>query len=498
MRPARAALALLASLAIVFGSMAAAPAQTPDGDDAFDIDAERVEAFDAVADLVPDSSCVTVRVGASTLYSRNGSAPVVPASTLKILTAVVALDVLGPDHRFTTRVLGPEPVDGIVRGDLALVGGGDPMLATDAVVEHRDISDRNPTRLDRLADDLAASGIRRIEGGVIGDESRFDDLRTVPSWPERFVTQNQSGPLSALVVDDGYDWRLGETATRDRSPDPARSAAAHLTDLLEDRGIEVASPPRSGSAPAEGALAAIESAPLTAIVETLLLTSDNLIAELLVKELAVDAGAVGSTAAGLEVVHRRTADLGLDAPGSRIVDGSGLDPTNRVTCDQLVDVLEFAGGPDSRIGRGLPIAGRSGTLQRRFRDTPAEGRVRAKTGRLNMVSSLAGYSPLRSGETATFAFVVNDHDDDGRSQEIQELLVALLLDTDLPCERVEAPVVIPGSVSVAAMGSMSMFPLQTVIGPTMMAPLGLLADHPDTLLPACLAEDDDFEVLLTG
>src|SRR5699024_9631752 len=151
--------------------------------------------LDAVFDLAPDASCATVRVGASTLYDRNSAKPVVPASTLKLLTATIAIDLLGPDHQFQTRVVGPEPVDGVIRGDIGLIGGGDPTLATNEAVEHRDIDDRHPGRLDDLASDLAASGVTRIEGGIIGDDTRYDDHRTVSSWPDRFVRQEQVGPL---------------------------------------------------------------------------------------------------------------------------------------------------------------------------------------------------------------------------------------------------------------------------------------------------------------
>lgn len=498
MRPIRAVLAFLLTAAAVLLPTTASPARTPESRPPFDLPAEVVESFDAVLDLVPDASCASVRVGATTLYSRNGSEPVIPASTLKILTAIVALDVLGPDHRFTTRLVGPEASDGVIRGDIALVGGGDPMLATDEVIEHRDIADRNPTRLDRLADALADAGVRQIEGGVIGDEGRYDDERTVATWPERFVSQNQAGPLSALGVNAGYDWQLDGPASRDRSGDPAASAADSFRDLLEERGIAVTGSSASGPAPDGTLLASIDSAPLRSIVETLLLTSDNRIAESLVKELAVDAGQLGTTSGGMAILRARAAELGLDVPGSRIVDGSGLDPTNRMTCDQLVDILDHAGGADSRIGQGLPVAGRSGTLAHRFRDTPVEGRVKAKTGRLNLVSSLAGYAPLHSGESSSFAIVVNGNDDDQHSQDVQELFVGLLLATDLPCHVVHAPIVVPTTVHVASMGSMSMFPLQAVTGPSTMVPFGLIAAHPEQLLHPCLVENDAFSVALTG
>src|SRR5690606_25388931 len=153
--------------------------------------------------------------------------------------------------------------------------------------------------------------------------------------------------------------------------------------------------------------------------------SDNGTAELLLKELGFAAGAGGSTAAGIAALESGAADLGLPMEGTVVADGSGLDDTNRATCDELVAVLDASGGPDGPVGSALPVAGASGTRRDRFEGSAAEGRLRAKTGTLNTVTSLAGYVDLPSGDTAAFAYVANGTKDEG-TMHGQELLGALL------------------------------------------------------------------------
>lgn len=470
-------------------------ARSADAPAGFDLPADERAVFEAVLATVPEASCLSVGVGGTPLLREKGERPLVPASTLKLVTALVALERLGDDHRFVTEIRGPRPEGGVVHGDLGLVGGGDPLLATDAVIEHRGLEDLHPTRLDLLADAVVDAGVRKIEGRVLGDESRYDSERTVPGWPGRFVDQEQSGPLSALTVDDGYEWDLdGGRAVRRRSGDPARSAAAALTDLLRARGVEVTGEAESGPAPAVDPIAEIESARLADVAAELLLTSDNQTGELLVKELGHTHGGAGSTEAGVRIVDETLRELGLDHD-LVIVDGSGLDPRNRLSCDTLVDVLDLAGGSDGVLSRGLPIAGESGTLRGRFVDTPLEGLLRAKTGRLNGVTALAGYVPLASGETATFAFLINDHTDEADALRSQAFVTALIHATTLPCDDVTAPVVLPDSILVGPMGTLSLVPLQPVVVPGLLIPLQVLHDRQDDLVDACLVRADAFEIL---
>jgi D-alanyl-D-alanine carboxypeptidase/D-alanyl-D-alanine-endopeptidase (penicillin-binding protein 4) len=357
------------------------------------------------------ATCLTVSSAGRTVFSDDPDLPLVPASLQKVVTAVAALEVLGPDFRFRTAVVAAAaPVDGIVMGDAWLVGGGDPILSTAAYVSRFEHQPQTATLLEPLADAMAGAGIRGVQGSLLGDESRYDADRYPDSWPERYVNQDQSGPLSALSVNDAYvafpPLPDVETPDEEPAPDPPAHAAAVLAGLLSPRGVQVAAT-GSGTAP-EGAveLAAIESPPLTDVVAQLLRDSDNQTGELLLKEMAVARGRPGTTADGLAVVDEVLADLGLPIAGSDVTDGSGLDLGNRLSCSLVMAMLDRA-GPDSALGRGLAVAGQTGTLTERFVGVPATGRLIAKTGTLPRVTSLGGFVRTVPGSTLTFSFIVN-------------------------------------------------------------------------------------------
>ena len=167
---------------------------------------------------------------------------VIPASNLKLVTAAATLELLDPQSRFTTSVATDgAPTDGkVVRGNLYLIGGGDPLLSTSPYLSQLPNGEQPSTDMAALADQIAATGIREITGSVVGDESRYDDVRTVEAWPQRYLTQGQVAPLSALVVDDTWSAGAGPGA------EPAVHAAAVLTELLADRGVQIAGAPPSG------------------------------------------------------------------------------------------------------------------------------------------------------------------------------------------------------------------------------------------------------------
>lgn len=337
--------------------------------------------------------------GEHVVFEVNADQPATPASVIKVLTAIVALDALGPDHRFTTAVRATPPLDGVVAGDLWLVGGGDPVLGTEAwaATTGRAVH----TSLDALADRVVASGVRVVEGRVIGDDSRYDRARTVTSWPRRLVVDGESGPLSALLVNDGFRvW--GHPGVP--FADPAAGAAGVFTELLRNRGVDVRGESASGVAPDSAALAAVDSASLDDVVAAMLRDSDNETAELLFKELGRISGQGGSTAAGEAFVRHRLTSLGLPMDASRVADGSGLSDDNRVACRLLTAALSLRGAV---IAEGLAVAGQSGTLRTRFRGTELEGRLRAKTGSLDGVSGLAGFVDTDEGRRLTFALLVN-------------------------------------------------------------------------------------------
>jgi D-alanyl-D-alanine carboxypeptidase/D-alanyl-D-alanine-endopeptidase (penicillin-binding protein 4) len=372
----------------------------------------------ALVRLLPASSCLVVD-GPELRFAHRADEPVVPASTQKLLTAVAALEALDPESRFrTVAVAGARPgPDGRVAGDLVVVGGGDPLLAT---ADYMSRFRRQPqlfTDLDGLAAAIAEAGVRRIDGAVVGDERRYDRQRYLPSWPSRYIEQDSIGPASALSVNDGfarYPTAGDRGAPLEPAGDPAADAASVLTRLLESRGITVAGAARSGAAPATAVeVAHIESAPLRDIVGQMIRESDNETGELLLKELGRTAGRPGY-AGGAAVVR--------DVVGDRratVVDGSGLSLDDRVTCELLVELLRRRSTGEV-IDAHLPVAGESGTLTEQFDGTRLDGVLRAKTGSLRSVAALAGF--VEDDDPAlAFALVVNVAPDGTVPEEVARL-----------------------------------------------------------------------------
>jgi D-alanyl-D-alanine carboxypeptidase/D-alanyl-D-alanine-endopeptidase (penicillin-binding protein 4) len=306
------------------------------------------------------------------VFQSNPGLALAPASAEKLAVSFAALRLLGPGFRFHTEVVGEGVLDGRVwRGDLYLVGYGDPTLS------RRD--------LKALARDVAAWGIRRVTGRVIGDERHFDAKRAAPGWKASFLGL-ESPPLSALVVD----------AVDVRGANGSAAAAAHeLGELLARRGIAVGGRPGSGRAPRTALPVALDvSEPLAAIVGRMNRDSDNFVAEMVLKELGASVGRRGSTAVGGRVVVSELRAAGVPVDGVRIADGSGLSRLDRLSAQSLVAILR-AGADDPAIAgpfvTSLAVAGVSGTLERRLRTRPTRGRVLAKTGTTSASSALAGY-----------------------------------------------------------------------------------------------------------
>jgi D-alanyl-D-alanine carboxypeptidase/D-alanyl-D-alanine-endopeptidase (penicillin-binding protein 4) len=398
-------------------------------------DARLATALDSVL-LDPDlgggrsDSCLVVQRGGDTLYDQRGDRALTPASTLKLLTGAVALQRLGADTQFKTLAVAKAAVsNGNVSGDLVLVGGGDPLLATaDYEASYKD-QPRLFSDLTRLADDTVNAGVKSIDGAVVGDERRYDTQRAVPTWKAAYTADGDVGPLSALALNDGLlEWKPKAIP----APAPAGHAAAVFADLLKARGVTIAGDPRDGAAPANPrTIASLPSLPVRQIVGEMLVHSDNETAELLTKELGRRFGSGGTTAAGVAVVRKSLADAGLDVSALATTDGSGLDPTARVPCAVLERLLT---GPtkDPIRAAGLAVAGQTGTMFDRFKTSPAAGRLKAKTGTLEGVVGLAGFvdppAAGPSGTPLTFAFLANSlpRPSDARGKRIQERLGAAL------------------------------------------------------------------------
>jgi serine-type D-Ala-D-Ala carboxypeptidase/endopeptidase (penicillin-binding protein 4) len=314
---------------------------------------------------------VDLRTG-QVLFEHNASRSLVPASTEKLPVAFAALRELGPDFRFTTEVLGAGRLVGDQwHGDLYLVGRGDPTLA--------------PADIGRLARDVKAAGIRRITGSVVGDESHFDARRAAPGWKPSFVGI-ESAPISALHVN-----RLPLTGANSS----ASTAATALALALARRGVAVAETPRAGRATRAARPLAIDHSPkLSVIVQQMNLTSDNFVAEMLLKELGASTNGRGTTVSGGVAVRRSLAGAGIPLDGVRVVDGSGLSSLDRLTARSLVALLRTAAADPGIRGSflsSLPVAGVSGTMRNRLVQRPTLRRVAAKTGTTSLSCSLAGF-----------------------------------------------------------------------------------------------------------
>lgn len=348
-------------------------------------------------------SCLVVEQGGEAIFSYQPNRPVIPASTLKLITAWVALERFGLEHRFVTEVRAPARPDAGAVERLWLVGGGDPLLATAPYVEHFTSQPQTYTALEAVADAVRQAGVVEVRDRVYGDDSRFDGQRYLPSWKDGYITDNEVGPVSALTVNDNFtDWRPEDVA----AADPAAHAASVLTGLLQERGITVAQEGAGGRSPRGSVvIAKVESPPMTAIVGQMMSESDNLTAEVLVKALGHRFGGAGSWAAGLEVIRATLQEAGYPIDELRQLDGSGLERDNRVTCSLLLDVVD-----DDDLGAALaatmPVAGETGTLRARLTDPELRGRIKAKTGAIDNVAGLVGYAESAAG-TLEFALVGN-------------------------------------------------------------------------------------------
>lgn len=374
------------------------------------------------AESLPPGSCFIASAGGERFFEHKPDRSVIPASNMKILTAVAALETLGPDFVYETRIAATDrpSADGVLDGDLYVIGGGDPVVMTDAYrrVQPRSDSDVH-TSADALADQIIAVNLNRITGRILIDESRYDTERSVAGWPARFLEQGQAGVLGATVMDDGFIGLDGGYASQDvprgteppplpRADQPAFQFGANLSALLAERSVAIAGGTQV-TAELPGRLRDLvtwPSPPMSDIVAQMLVNSDNTTAELIVKELGVASAEQGSTTAGTLAMSASLRSAGLTDAGLFAVDGSGLSDQNRVTCSLVHDALELP-VHKSTLRAAMPVAGESGTLRDVFRDTPWQGRIRAKTGYLARSSALSGYFTTDRGVEVTFVLIVN-------------------------------------------------------------------------------------------
>jgi D-alanyl-D-alanine carboxypeptidase/D-alanyl-D-alanine-endopeptidase (penicillin-binding protein 4) len=362
-----------------------------------------------VAALVADP--VTGQV----LLSEHGTRLMTPASTTKLATGLAALAVLGGGARFTTRVVRGAAPDSII-----LVGGGDPTLAVNPFPA------RDYPRPATLAS-LAASTARTLKDQgrhavILGyDTSLYSGPQLAPGWPAAYVSNGDVTPIVPLEVDQGRLTAAGQPEDSDdpynlaaRATDPAGMAAIAFGELLTADGVHVTGAPIAQIAPARAVpIASVASPPLSALVAQMLEESNNVIAENLARQVALATGQPASFSGAAQAIVDELMRLGVTT-GIRLVDGSGLSPQDAIAPVTLAKVLELATGrPQYRtLLAGLPVAGFSGTLsagESVFAGIggAALGSVRAKTGNLGTVTSLAGLVYDKSGGVLVFALMAD-------------------------------------------------------------------------------------------
>jgi D-alanyl-D-alanine carboxypeptidase/D-alanyl-D-alanine-endopeptidase (penicillin-binding protein 4) len=320
------------------------------------------------------------------------------ASNTKLFTTSTALALIGPETTIPTKVMTDGTVDaaGVLHGRLYLVGGGDPTLGTPSFYDSYLAG--LGTNIFALVPQLKRAGIKAVTGRLYGDDTIFDRKRGV--LDSNYATSVEIGPLSGLDFNSGF---AGSTSSSHFSSDPAKLATQTLDNSMRHSGIKLSPTIALGKTP-KGAksVAVIRSAPLTQIVNTTDVYSDNFFAEMLLKLLGARIGAGGTTAAGAVVTEDFAAELGS---GIHQVDGSGLTRTNEASPQEVVNLL--LGVRKSGIGEDfiedLSLAGHEGTTAGRMRGTPAYGRCRLKTGTLTGVSNLSGYCFDKSGKVMVFS-----------------------------------------------------------------------------------------------
>jgi D-alanyl-D-alanine carboxypeptidase/D-alanyl-D-alanine-endopeptidase (penicillin-binding protein 4) len=404
---------------------------------------------------------VLVRPAASSepLFSLNASKLVMPGSNMKILTLAAAADQLGWDYRYETKIVTTAPLEaGVLQGDVIVVGSGDPSIS--------ERSDEHGI-LQSMAQQLRDAGVHQIDGRIIGDADAFGGSPLGDGWAWDNLPYGYSAPVSALEYNEGsvdlviragaaagdpvaiqvrpegsgldLDNRLvtvadtgSGTLTLERLPGsphlvvrgqiPARAAPFVRTASVDNptqffvnalratliaEGIQVSKgaldiddaspkPDRSGAR----TLATRRSPPLAQLATSMMKVSQNQYAELLLKTLG-----------GRQALGDRLRLLGIPDDSYIIADGSGLSRYDFVTEEALVKLLQlFHDRPADAapFTATLPVAGRDGTLARRLTGTPAEGRVRAKSGSIDNVRALSGYVDTAGGDTLVFSMIANN------------------------------------------------------------------------------------------
>ena len=335
------------------------------------------------------------------LIDINSEQPMIPASTLKIFTGIAAMNVLGSQTRFETLV----KREG---NQLTIIGGGDPTLVSQTPENWRGKppGSEQPPSLDQLADLAVVAIGPTTESFVVNfDDSLFESPKAHATWPDQYLRTGEVAPAQGLIMDFGIN--DSEAVMKN----PAKSAAKYFADALTSRGVPATLGERKLAGEASTVLTSIKSATVTDIVERMITTSNNTMAEFLAHHIG---GANGEYTyeSGAKATTEALTAAQIDLTGVTVLDGSGLSRSNQASAKSLVSALSYVSKSDGSAWTnlsGLPVAGISGTLVDRYdAGEPGRGTVRAKTGTLSKVVALSGTLVDASGDVLIFTFIANE------------------------------------------------------------------------------------------
>jgi len=345
-----------------------------------------------------------------TLYSRNAGKVFMPASNQKLLTSSVSLAQLGPDFRFRTTFATRGAVrDSVLDGDLIVIGRGDPTLS-DRMLGTAQIG------MQRIADSLAARGIRRVTGRLMPGGNAFPDSIYGYGW-ELDDIADSGAPVDELFFNEGMVSVPAQIAGRDSvlqtgARNPNRSYLEALGAALTARGITFTGITDSAADITAPPVTLFEtfSVPLRDILPHFLKPSQNQIGEILLKTIGLERGGAGIADSGAAVVKRQLLAWGAEPDGFRIYDGSGLSRHDLVSPETIVRLLAAAQREPwyQVFYDALPVAGVDGTLRSRMRNTLAAGNIHAKTGTIEYGRSLSGYVNDADGDRLIFSILCNN------------------------------------------------------------------------------------------
>jgi D-alanyl-D-alanine carboxypeptidase len=337
-----------------------------------------------------------------TIFSLNPAVSMIPASNTKLFTTSAALSLLGGDYPLSTKLLCTDnnTRDGVINGNLYIKGYGN------SVLTEQDITD--------MVLELKKSGITRITGNIVGDDTYFDNVYTRDDWITDETANVKLPPISAIVVNRNTTIVQKKRGRRTRNyvanvTNPPLHAAALVREKLLNNGIEVLSPAVTGITPEDNFVLAEKVIPLRKLIGLINKKSDNFLAECLFKTIGATAsGTQGNAFYSTQAVLDFIDDNGIFAKGTAVVDGSGISRFNQITTGAIAGLLEkmyFDLKNFEDYYNSLSIAGVDGTLRNRMKMTAAENNFHGKTGTLNGVTSIAGYITTKKDEDLVISMI---------------------------------------------------------------------------------------------